>query len=298
MELVLNNKSRNQMEEKIRNSFANGMDDRAVFMKRQAILAHLRDVEEAYGVKILLAVESGSRAWGFESKNSDWDVRFIYVHTPEWYFNLKEQRDVIEHMYDDDVDLVGWELRKALMLLSRGNPSLLEWFSSPIVYYEDQEFLRRIREVESFYFNPIRGMYHYYRIYNVHNERYLTKEGCTAKRFLYYLRGVLACRWIEKNLTLPPVAFGELVEAVVDAEETRLQIDQLLRMKKSGNEYDIQCVDAQLRSYARQLADYYDATIGSFHPELQKISNDKLNALFYDMVMAHAGESRGLSKVS
>ena len=118
------------------------------YMEKVAIPTHLREVEEEFGVKILLAVESGSRAWGFESKNSDWDVRFIYVHKPEWYFMIKEQRDVIERMYEDDVDLSGWELRKALVMFSRGNPSLLEWFNSPKVYYRNEEFIRRVLEVE------------------------------------------------------------------------------------------------------------------------------------------------------
>lgn len=254
------------------------------YMEKVAILTHLREVEEEYGVKILLAVESGSRAWGFESKNSDWDVRFIYVHKPKWYFMIKEQRDVIERMYEDDVDLAGWELRKALELFSHGNPSLLEWFNSPKVYYKNEEFIRRILEVESLYFNPIRGMYHYNRMYNKHNERYLRKEGCSAKRFLYYLRGVLACKWIEKNMTMPPVAFKELVESVVDDAEIKVQIDRLLQLKKSGNECDLQMVDAKLQLYTHRLADYYDASIGSFRPELHRVSSNKLDAILYDMV--------------
>ena len=100
-------------------------------IEKKAIPAHLHCIEHEHEVKILLAVESGSRAWGFESDNSDWDVRFIYVHKPEWYFIVEEQRDVIEQMYDDDVDLDGWELRKTLRLFRRSNPSLLEWFNSP-----------------------------------------------------------------------------------------------------------------------------------------------------------------------
>ena len=121
-------------------------------MVHTVIPAHLREVEQQYHVKVLLAVESGSRAWGFESLNSDWDVRFIYVHRPEWYFRIEDQRDVIEHMYDDDVDLAGWELRKALGLLRRCNPSLLEWIHSPVMYEADSEFYRRVLVVERDFF--------------------------------------------------------------------------------------------------------------------------------------------------
>ena len=93
------------------------------------IQGHLRDIEQEHDVKVLLAVATGSRAWGWDSPSSDWDVRFIYVHKPEWYFKIEPQRDVIEKMTGDNVDLAGWELRKALYLLKRSNPSLLEWLN-------------------------------------------------------------------------------------------------------------------------------------------------------------------------
>ena len=85
---------------------------------RQEILQRLSDIEAKYDVKILLAVESGSRAWGFESKDSDYDVRFIYVHKKDWYLSLIEGRDVIEELDPDGVlDLAGWDLKKALLLM-------------------------------------------------------------------------------------------------------------------------------------------------------------------------------------
>lgn len=259
--------------------------EREETLESNLIPSHLRDIEHEHNVKILLAVESGSRAWGFESANSDWDVRFIYVHKPEWYFKVKEQRDVIEHMYEDDVDLVGWELRKALTLLRKSNPSLLEWFNSPIVYYKDEDFVKRIREIEKDYFNPIRTMYHYNHIYIKHDERYLQKQGYPMKRFLYYLRGILACKWIESNKSLPPVAFKELLDATVEDKAIRTKIDELIRLKKSGKEHDMLTVEDSLVDYARNLADYYNGIIDSFRPELNEASTDALDSILYDMVM-------------
>ena len=259
--------------------------EREETLESNLIPSHLRDIEHEHNVKILLAVESGSRAWGFESANSDWDVRFIYVHKPEWYFKVKEQRDVIEHMYEDDVDLVGWELRKALALLRKSNPSLLEWFNSPIVYYKDEDFVKRIREIEKDYFNPIRTMYHYNHIYIKHDERYLQKQGYPMKRFLYYLRGILACKWIESNKSLPPVAFKELLDATVENKAVRAKIDELIRLKKSGKEHDMLTVEDSLVDYARNLADYYNGIIDSFRPELNEASTDALDSILYDMVM-------------
>lgn len=257
-------------------------------MENIAIPNHLKDIEYRFNVKVLLAVESGSRAWGFESENSDWDVRFIYVHKPEWYFRVEEQRDVIEHMYEDDVDLAGWELRKALSLLRKSNPSLLEWFHSPKVYYIDEEFGKRIAEVEKDFFNPVKSMYHYNRIYNKHNERYLQQVGYHMKRFLYYLRGVLACQWIEQNKTIPPVRFKDLYEAMVTDNDIKVKIENLIEIKKEGKECDMISVDHELVEYAQRLADYYNESVGSFRPEQNKVSAGTLDAILYDMVKKNA----------
>lgn len=254
-------------------------------METVVIPAHLRDVEREYDVKILFAVESGSRAWGFESKNSDWDVRFIYIHKPQWYFKVEEQRDVIEHMYPDDVDLVGWELRKALSLLTRSNPSLLEWFNSPKVYLVDEPFIRRIREVERQFFDPVKAMYHYNHIYNKNNERYLQQEGYPAKRFLYYLRGILACKWIENNKSLPPVPFKQLVDATVKDKAMVDKINELILMKKGERECDMMAVDNLLVEYARGMCEYYNDCVNSFRPEQKPARVETLDSILYDMVM-------------
>lgn len=249
-----------------------------------AIPAHLRSIEKEYDVKILLAVESGSRAWGFESSDSDWDVRFVYVHKPEWYFRVDEQRDVIEHIYNDDVDIMGWELRKALRLLKKYNSSLLEWLHSPKVYFVDKDFEKHIRQVEESFFNPIKSLYHYNRIYNKHNERYLQNGEAHIKRFLYYLRGVLACKWIETYRSLPPVRFQELLEATVLESSIKEKVYSLIEIKKSGEECDVRVVDDELMKYACDLAGYYNEHIDEFRPKQENASVDVLDAIFYDMV--------------
>lgn len=251
------------------------------------ILKHLESIEQEYDVRILLAVESGSRAWGFESVNSDWDVRFIYVHEPEWYFKVEPQRDVIERMYDDGVDLAGWELRKALALLGRSNPSVFEWLHSPLVYYLDNEFEARLKGVEKRFFNPVKNMYHYNHIYNKHNERYLKQEKCELKRFLYYLRGILACKWLESNETLPPVRFEGLVNATVDDAEIARKIKTLIELKRGKKECDMDVVDFQLREYAYHWADYYNNIVDKYRPEFEPSSFAALDKILYDMVSTH-----------
>lgn len=253
-------------------------------IKTVAIPAHLRSIEKEYNVKILLAVESGSRAWGFESSDSDWDVRFVYVHKPEWYFRVDEQREVIEHIYNDDVDVMGWELRKALRLMKKHNSSLLEWLNSPKVYFVEKDFEKHIRQIEKSFFNPIKAMYHYNRIYNKHNERYLQNDEAHIKRFLYYLRGVLACKWIETYKTLPPVHFQELLEDTVFESGIKEKIYSLIELKKNGEECDMQVVDDELMKYAMDLAEYYNEHIDEFRPKQEHVSADILDAMLYDMV--------------
>ena len=252
---------------------------------QKAILSHLNHVEQENNVKVLLAVESGSRAWGFHSAESDWDVRFVYVHQLDWYLKVNEGKDVIEHMYNDDVDLVGWELRKTLRLFQKSNPALMEWLHSPIIYRADEVFLSRMRGVEPAYFNPIKTMYHYGSIYIKHDKRYLQNAAYPLKRFLYYLRGILACRWIEERQSMPPVLFIDLVNGTVKEEAIRQKIQELLALKKASKENDLKEVDASLVEYARHWADYYTERVGTFRPEHDKTSSEALDSILFDMVM-------------
>jgi len=253
---------------------------------KKVILSHLEEVERENNVKVLLAVESGSRAWGFHSAESDWDVRFVYVHQLDWYLKVNEGRDVIEHIYDDDVDLVGWELRKTLRLFQKSNPSLLEWLHSPIIYRADEAFLLRMRTLEPAFFNPIKTMYHYGSIYIKHDKRYLQNAAYPLKRFLYYLRGILACRWIEERQTMPPVLFSDLVKATVREESIRQKIDGLLALKRQSKENDLKEVNADLVEYARHWAEHFEQTISSFRPEIGHYDDSsELDSLLRKMVL-------------
>ncbi|SDD83711.1 Predicted nucleotidyltransferase [Dyadobacter soli] len=111
------------------------------------IQQELSRLEAQHDIKILYAVESGSRAWGFASVNSDWDVRYIYVHRPEWYLKIDDKKDNQDEILPNDIDLAGWELRKALRLFRKSNPPMLEWLDSPIVYREQFSMAARLLTV-------------------------------------------------------------------------------------------------------------------------------------------------------
>lgn len=264
-------------------------DSGSMFLNRQmeteAIPARLSEIEDKYDVKILFAAESGSRAWGFASKDSDWDVRFIYVHKPEWYFCIDEQRDVIEEVYEEDIDAVGWDVKKALTLLKRSNPSLLEWINSPIRYRYDDNFIAGFNQLAQDFFNPIKAMYHYQRIYIKHDERYLQKQGYPMKRFMYYLRGLLACQWIERYNSMPPVSFNQLYEGIVEDKIIKDGIKDLVKAKSSGKETDMSEVPQYLVDYCQPLAKYFSEFVEKYRPDYNdKGSSEQLNRFFYETV--------------
>lgn len=197
-------------------------------MEKQ-IRGKLREIEETENVRILLAVESGSRAWGFASPDSDYDVRFIYVRPKNDYLRLETIRDVIELPIDDVLDINGWDLQKTLRLLYKSNPTLFEWFSSPIVYAQT-EFADKFRKIMNEYFSTKRGIYHYINMAAGNYREYLKRDMVKAKKYFYVLRPVLACRWIMEKGTPPPMLFSELMDAELPKELAR-EVEKLLDLK-------------------------------------------------------------------
>lgn len=259
------------------------------------IRSTLSRIEKESDIHILYAVESGSRACGFASKDSDYDIRFIYVHKPEWYLKVNPEKDVIErNFHESNLDIVGWDLRKTLSLFQKTNPSLSEWLHSPVIYMQDVDFIDRMWQLEPYFFNPIKAMYHYLSIARNHDEKYLQTKGFTIKRFLYYLRGLLACNWIERYSSMPPVNFNELVDATVENQETMKAIKGLLAMKRKGKEFDESSVCQHLIDYTARLNTYYTDFITSYRPQLpdSKGMTSYLDKLLYRQATKYASASR------
>jgi predicted nucleotidyltransferase len=203
-----------------------------------AIQDELSAVEAREDVFVFYACESGSRAWGFESKDSDYDVRFLYVHKPEWYLSIDPGRDVLELPITDLMDYSGWDLKKALQLLRKSNPPFFEWIQSPIVYREDRRITELIREALPSYYSPTSCFHHYLHMARGNFRDYLQGEEVWLKKYLYILRPLLACLWIERGMGLVPTEFGRLVDSIVAESELRQALDLLLSLKKSGAELD------------------------------------------------------------
>ena len=227
----------------------------------------LHEIEEKENIRILLAVESGSRAWGFASPDSDYDVRFIYVRKKDDYLRLESVRDVIELPIDDMMDINGWDLQKTLRLLYKSNPTLFEWFSSPIVYMET-EFADKFRSIMVNYFSNKRSLYHYISMAEGNYREYLKRDMVRAKKYFYVLRPVLACRWILEKGTPPPMLFPELMKSQLP-EELRGDVDRLLELKINSPEIrEIPRVEA--------INAYLDSSIIEIKSVLQSMEETKI----------------------
>jgi predicted nucleotidyltransferase len=203
-----------------------------------AIEVRLAEIERRERVRILYACESGSRAWGFPSADSDYDVRFLYLHERDWYLRIDADRvrDVIECPIEGLLDINGWDLKKALRLLYKSNPALLEWIHSPIRYRADVAFHARLRQLAQQYYRPRACFHHYAHMASGNFREYLQGERVRVKKYFYVLRPVLAMRWIEQGRGIVPMAFSVLVDELLPDGRLRQDIDALLDHKRRGFE--------------------------------------------------------------
>jgi len=205
---------------------------------RAAITQRLAEVEGRHGVRVLYAIESGSRAWGFPSPDSDYDVRFIYVHPRDWYLSVLEARDVIEEGVDAmDFDVAGWDLRKTLRLFLKANPALWEWLVSPITYRDDGMLARRLRGIAGRGYSPKALAYHYLHIADSKERKHISKKATVkAKKYVYALRPLLALEWLRTSDSLPPMAMPEIMAGVDLPENVRGAIVALVEHKAATPE--------------------------------------------------------------
>lgn len=248
---------------------------------RELILEKLNEIEQRENIRILHAVESGSRAWGFPSPDSDYDVRFIYVRRPEFYVKLEKTRDVIELPINDMLDINGWDLNKTLRLLHSSNPTLFEWMSSPVVYRQT-DFMDRLSPLLDRYFCCKSGLHHYLSMAEGNYREYLKGEQVRAKKYFYVLRPILACKWILRTQTRPPMLFRELMEEELDSE-LMPEVERLLDLKMNAPEIrEIPRIDA--------INDYLDRSIRELKaaittlPGEHQVPWEPLNDLFLQIL--------------
>lgn len=198
----------------------------------------LARVESDHNVRVLLAVESGSRAWGFPSPDSDYDVRFVYVRRPDWYtaIDLEERPDVIEYPILDDIDLNGCNVRKALRLFLRSNPAITEWIQSPHVYASRGPLHEQLQRLLPEVYAVDRGVHHYRSMARSNYRTYLQADVVPLKKYFYGLRPLLAARWVLVHRSAPPIEFERLLTMLESEGIVRSACERLLELKRLTNE--------------------------------------------------------------
>lgn len=249
-------------------------------IKTRQIHVGIREAEQKHDCRILFAAESGSRAWGFASPDSDYDVRFIYVKPPTWYLQLEERRDTIEWFEDDGLyDYSGWDLRKTLRLFAACNPTLNEQIQSPMVYTANEAFHRAMLDLIPVYFQPKKAMFHYLGIASHSKETVATQRKMEIKKLFYVLRPLLACLWIAERKTMPPTEFSRLFECVALDSDIRSELDRLLIQKQSAKEKELAEIVTELAIWAKQTFEHCDGLAKTFSAT-EKPGWEPLNDLF------------------
>ncbi len=264
---------------------------------KKEIRQHLEQLAGSLNVDIILAVEMGSRAWGFHSNNSDYDIRFIYRKPMCYYltYNVETKKDIIERQNTDkDWDIVGWDIRKVCKLFEKSNGNLIEWLRSPISYVETSPEINNLKELAETSFNPIALCHHYYAMAKNHKRIYLDRESVGHKKYLYAVRSLICAEYIVKTGKLPAVNFLELLE---DTHELSKEVDiiypdimALVQKKQKGHELGVglpivpldEFVKSMLQNYEKGYEKYFPHQ--TIHDKQQRV--EALEKIFRDVILS------------
>lgn len=225
-------------------------------MMNTQIQEKLKDIESHYGVKILYACETGSRAWGFPSPDSDYDVRMIYAHDTDWYLSLSEKKDTIEFMSEDgELDITGWDIRKCLKLMWKSNGALLERVQSPILYREVPGIQDLLKNYSQRCFAPIAAMHHYLGMARNSFSDVEGKEDVKLKKLFYALRATLCCKWILEKDSVPPIVFAAMVDELSFDESLKERIRELVILKSGKSESYFHPAEQELNAFITEELD-------------------------------------------
>lgn len=254
----------------------------------KVICDQLSNIENENNVKILYSVESGSRGWGFPSKDSDYDARFFYIHPTDWYLNAFQGSDIIEIPVDEVLDINGWDLKKALQLMYKSNPPLLEWLSSPIVYKEEQGSIKDLRALAENYFSPVSVIYHYINLAKKTFEPMEGAEYIKLKKLFYVIRPIMACMWVERYNSIPPMNLQAMMERLEIDNSIKNMINELVIYKTDCTEADTIKAPTELMEHLKQKLEYYNDYVKTIKNEKTR-DEGLLNEFFRKTLREYCG---------
>jgi uncharacterized protein len=249
---------------------------------RGLIEQRLNAIEAEYGCRVLFACESGSRAWGFPSTDSDYDVRFVYMHPVDWYLCLQDRKDTIELALQQDLDVGGWELRKALRLFAGCNLAFNEWLDSPVYYLESGPLRSALVGLIPQYFNPLKAVHHYlsqaHRAWSSKDQTQIK-----LKKLFYALRAILAGCWIERWRSMPPTQMKTMLVDELLPDALVQQVHDLIAFKHTADEGCVVTLAPGLEQWIEhRLSELHDST--ETIPPLKHVEWVSLNKLFLALI--------------
>lgn len=233
----------------------------------EQILTQLKEIEAEHAVRIPLAVESGSRAWGFASPDSDYDCRFIYVRPRDFYLSVFAQRDTIDYTPDAVFDVSGWDLCKVIQHLVKSNAVLLEWLRSGVVYRMDKAVQRELWALAEAFFNPLSVGWHYLSMARGKLGEIESAQGAGIKKYCYVLRPLACIRYMYTKNAIPHMEYRRnLVEIDLPAG-LRDEIHRLLKQKETAPEGFLLPKHERLLKYFREESVWAEQWLGSLRHE-------------------------------
>ncbi|MES2775344.1 MAG: nucleotidyltransferase domain-containing protein [Bacteroidota bacterium] len=248
----------------------------------QAIQEQLKQIEKQKGIKILYACETGSRAWGFPSPDSDFDIRFLYMHDKDWYLSLGSRKDTIETM-QGDFDITGWDLRKSLVMLKKSNTALIERFQSPIEYYAAPGFKDDFRKLVAQFYTPVAVFYHHYSLAKKFWEDIKDSDEIKLKAYFYLVRSLLSCNWITKCNDVLPMDIEGLMSLTTEGNRTILR--NMVQLKATVGEKYLHQKDAVLQTLVTEFWDIAEA--GKNNLGTNSMNYSSLDAFFLKTLYAN-----------
>lgn len=256
---------------------------KVIILKMQNIQNILTEIEATKNIKILYACETGSRAWGFPSPDSDFDIRFMYMHERDWYLSLSQRKDSVEIM-DGDLDITGWDLKKSLTLLKKSNAPLIERFNSPIEYFSVPGFKEEFKRLIAEYYSPIAVFFHHHSLAKRFWEELKGKEEVKLKNYFYLIRSLLSCNWIIQDNTVLPMHIEGLMKYVENEYKERLR--DLIKLKATVGEKYLHPKDEKLNTWIESLVEYIESEKSKL--TVNKADIGLLNEFFLKMLYAKA----------
>jgi uncharacterized protein len=239
----------------------------------------LTKIELKKNVRILYACETGSRAWGFPSPDSDYDVRFIYMHERDWYLSLSQRKDTIEFM-EGNLDITGWDLKKCLTLLKKSNAPLIERFQSPIEYYSIEGFKDAFKNLIGNYYSPTAVFFHHYSLAQKFWEELKDKQKVKLKNYFYLIRSLLSCHWIVKDKKVLPMEIEGLMKLIDN--KRRDEIRTLIKLKAGVDEKYLHEKDESLNRWIAEFFELLDCSKENLG--VSRADNLAMNEFFLKMV--------------